>query len=216
MAIKKKRSGKDVSDTEITIAHAAPLKSKNTKDSTTKTVKKKKKKRTVEGAQKKIARTKDKISQELAEIEQMPVNPGEKEYVAEYLLMFSKLQRIARKMEKQCLEKPNPRDLYALSTLYSQQREVIADIRAVTDLSGQVEMLIDGVLQPMVKSVGQNLLDSYYQMRKLISEIAKPEEKKFALGKLDELVKDQGMFLQQSYASSVEHISTILLGDKKK
>lgn len=39
------------------------------------------------------------------------------------------------------MEKPNSRDVYALFTLYSQQREVIADIRTMSDLSEQANML---------------------------------------------------------------------------
>jgi len=139
----------------------------------------------------------------------------EQEHLEEYLHMFRKLRRLIRKAERDCLESNNPRGYYAVCTLYSAQREVIADIRAISDASGQVKYLDDHVLQPLTRSVGQNLLDVYYQVRKLIIETSNPKDTQFAISKHEELIKEQGRFLQASYQEYLIKTSKYLLGETK-
>lgn len=174
----------------------------------------KKKPRTVESAKNKIAVLQQQLptsEQEL--LEMVPAaSSQEKQQIDEYLHMFRRLSKLIRKAEKQCMKSGQSRDYYALCTLMSQQREVIADIRSVTDMSGQVDQLDTNVLQPMSRSIGQNMLDVFYMLRKLIIEVSKPEETQFALSKLNEITTEQGKYLQMQYQDAVGKVGKIMLG----
>ena len=176
--------------------------------------KKKKKPKSLEGAKKKQAKLQAAITEELAMIENLPpvATSQEQQQLEEYLHMFRKLAKLIRKAEKQCMKSGQSRDYYALCTLMSQQREVISDIRAVSDMSGQVAQLETNVLQPMARSIGQNMLDSFYQIKALIVSTCKPEEVQFALGKLNDVTTEQGKFLQSQYQNAIERMSQIMLG----
>lgn len=196
---------------------AEPKKKKKTELATSseeKVKKKKKKKGSLEVAKKKQAKLQAAITEELAMIENLPpvASTQEQQQLDEYLHMFRKLAKLIRKAEKQCMKSGQSRDYYALCTLMSQQREVIADIRAVSDMSGQVAQLESNVLQPMARSIGQNMLDGFYQMKALIVNVCKPEETQFALNKLNEVTTEQGKFLQAQYQNAVERVSQIMLG----
>lgn len=205
---KKAHAAPEVSDRDTELAGSAAL---GTAVSTK--VKKKKGPRTVEGAKTKIRRLRQGIPTEEELIAELPqVASQEQEHLDEYLHMFRKLKRLIRKAEKDCLESNNPRGYYAVCTLYSAQREVIADIRSVSDMSTQVKHLEEHVLQPMIRSLGQNLLDSFYQVRKLLIETTRPAETQFALSKYEELTKEQGKYLQSVYAEANDKITKFMLG----
>jgi hypothetical protein len=136
----------------------------------------------------------------------------EREHVREYVRMFKRLRSLAKKLERDCLEQSGGRGVYALCTVYSQQREVIADIRTLTDLSGQVQMLDEQVLQPFTRSVGQQVLNVYYQLRRLITETTEKKQTQFALDKLEEITKDLSSVLQSQYEESSVRVSDLLMG----
>lgn len=210
MAIAKKAKS-------VKIDHAAPeapkKKKKLSAESSEVEPKKKKKKASVEGAKRKKEKLEAAISTDLATLENLPAaSSQEKEQLDEYLHMFRKLAKLIRKAEKQCMKSGQSRDYYALCTLMSQQREVIADIRSVSDMSGQVNQLDANMLQPMARSIGQNMLDGFYQIRKLIMECSRPEETQFALSKLNEITQEQGKFLQSQYENANGKIQQIMLG----
>lgn len=204
--MKSKKKARRVDSEEIVITHAPAGKTK-----------KKKKKRTVEGATSKLERRTDKLNSALREIDieeiARNVHPGEREVLEEYVWLFNKVGRLIRRTEKRALKSGQSRDIYALSTLISQQREIIADIRTLSDMSGQIEMFKHQVLQPMSSSLAQNLLDSYYQLRRLIMEVVKPKETQFALGKLEAIVKEMSKFLQVQYQESSGRVDQLLSGE---
>ena len=176
-------------------------------------VAKTKKKRSVASAKRKAER----LSKDLPtvvelekEVADFSANPQEQEHLAEYLFMFRTLKRLCRKSRAQSIRSGQSRDYYAYCTLLSQQREVIADIRSTSDLSQQVHILDENVLQPMVRSIGQNLLDSFYQMRKLITETSDVKQTQFALKKQDEIMKEQGKYLQMMYVKALDQINSAL------
>lgn len=214
MALKKKEP-KSKSVSVDYAAPDAPKKKKSLSSASLVVVEtpKKKKKGSVEGAKKKKDKLQAAITTDLALIENMPMaSSQEKEQLDEYLHMFRKLAKLIRKAEKQCMKSGQSRDYYALCTLMSQQREVIADIRSVSDMSGQVAQLDTNMLQPMARSIGQNMLDGFYQIRKLIIETCRSEETQFALGKLNEITNEQGKYLQSQYSLANEKVSQIMLG----
>jgi hypothetical protein len=208
---KKKKLSAESSESEPKKKKKKP--SLETSESEPKKKKKKTEKGSLEGAKRKKEKLQAAIATDLALIENLPaVNSQEKAQLDEYLHMFQQLAKLIRKSEKECMKSGNQRDYYALCTLMSQQREVIADIRSVSDMSGQVTQLDQNLLQPMTRSIGQNMLDGFYQIRKLIMESTRPEETQFALTKLNEITQEQGKFLQNQYATASEKIQQIMLG----
>lgn len=214
-----KKTKKPLKNESVTVDYSeAPkkksLKSKSSEDGGEKKALKKKKPRTIESAKNKIAVIQQQLptsEQELLDL--VPAaSSQEKQQIDEYLHMFRKLSKLIRKAEKQCMQTGQSRDYYALCTLMSQQREVIADIRSVTDMSGQVEQLDQNVLQPMSRSIGQNMLDTFYQLKKLLVDVSKPTETQFALAKLNEITTEQGKFLQLQYSDARDKVSKIMLG----
>ena len=179
---------------------------------------KKKKKRSPDVASAKVERRKKRLNEALADLdlEALTKNarPGEREYIDEFVWMFNRIGRLIRATEKRALKSGQSKDIYALSTLISQQREIIADIRTLADLSGQILMVKDMVLQPFVGAVGQNLLDGYYQMRTLVTNTSKPDQTQFALKQLDKIVQEQGKFLQIQYHNGIGQIERVFSGEE--
>ncbi len=170
----------------------------------------------VSKAKKKVAKLREEIPESI-EVEVMDAmstaSSQEKQHLEEYLHMFKRLRKLIRKAEKTCLtEGSNSREYYALCALYSQQREIIADIRSVSDMSGQVASMDANVIRPLISSTGQNVLDSMFQIRKIIIECSAKDKTQDALHKLELITNEQGKFLQGQYASSIEKVSSILLG----
>jgi hypothetical protein len=200
---------KSKEDAEINITQTKVT----SKSKSTSTSKKTKKPRTVERAKKKIKKRQDFIDANDHIIEQLEHSPNaEQEHLREYIYIYKSLKKLVRKSKMQALKSGQSRDYYSYCTLVSQQREVIADIRTIADLSGQVQMLIEQALQPMASQLGQVIVNSFYQQRKLITETVKEKEVQFALKKLDEITGDTSKALQMYYEQAAMRINEILVG----
>jgi hypothetical protein len=141
----------------------------------------------------------------------MPIPPDqEKECLDEYLHMFKTLQDMVRVGEQKYLESKATREVYALMTMYSQLREVIADIRSVTDMSSHAENIIQSIVQPAISSIAQAMVDAFYHVRILVRSIAKDEEVQYGVKKIDDIMRDQGLMLQNQYTHLSDRISETL------
>lgn len=140
-------------------------------------------------------------------------NPAsrENEHYTEYLHLYTTLQEMVRIGEEQYLEKKQTRDVYALMAMYSQLREVIADIRTITDSGEQAQMLVEEVLQPLISSITQLTIDSFYHLKMLVREIAKDKEIQYGLKKLDNIMRDHGKFIQDQYQRSSEKLFDMMV-----
>jgi len=215
MAIKSKKAISKVSTEEIAITTqktASGLKSSTPKAPQEPV---KRKKSAVGKARAKLKRRKAEIAQDeqlFQELEAKVISTDEQEYTSEYMFVYRKLKRLVRKAEKQAMLSGKSQDYYAVCTLISQQREVIADLRAVSDLSGQVQMLLEAAVQPMVSSIGQVLVDSFYQQRRLLMETSREKETQFALKKLNEITGEVSKALQIYYEQAAQKVYEVLVG----
>lgn len=202
---KKKRSV----PLELELADFGPKKRKSRKD---------RDKRTPEMARKKFDIKKKKLDDALDDIDieklARNIKPGERDYLEEYVWMFNRVGRLIRAAEERAFTSGQAKDIYALNVLINQQREIIADIRTLTDMSGQMIMIRDMVLQPLSSALAQNLLDSYYQLRRLTSETSLPKETQFALGKLEEVTREMSKFIQIKYNESVDVLERVMSGQE--
>jgi hypothetical protein len=125
----------------------------------------------------------------------------------EYMHMFKSLQKNIRALEKDLKYSRSTRNIYALIGLYNEQREVIADIRAVSDYTENINRIMVSVIQPLFSSVTQSNLDIFYHIRKLVIETAKDDQTQYALKRLEDLMREQARYLQDRY----EHTNTQLV-----
>jgi DNA-directed RNA polymerase len=158
----------------------------------------------------------DSINKEAKTLRSKRVLTAEERFKLEYDRMLRYNSRIIQRLNTQMEKNLSSRDVYALSTIMSQQREVINDLRAIADLSQQVELIYNQAVNPFISDITQLTTDIYYQLRKLITETSKPKETQFALSQLDELIKHFGTGLHSSHGSLRDSIGSILLGPKEK
>lgn len=135
----------------------------------------------------------------------------EKEYLDEYVRMFRQLKVMIEMCEKRYMSSSTSKEVYAMMTMYSQLREIIADIRSVTDMSSHAESLIHGAVQPSIFSVAQYLVDMFYQIRVLIRDIAREDQVQTGMHKIDEMMRDSGIVLQDEYEKAATKIREILV-----
>lgn len=140
------------------------------------------------------------------------VEANNDEHLAELIKMFKRNQYLCRQLETRCREKLETRDLYALMQMFSQQREIIADIRACSDLSQQANLIIDGALKPMGQELLANINALFYQLRNLLKETTDPKQTQFAQRELERVVKDFGSLTQTAYETAESKINQTLLG----
>lgn len=134
----------------------------------------------------------------------------------QYETMLRYNARLIRRLNTQLDGSLTSRDIYALSTLMSQQREVIADLRSISDLSGQVELLQRHVMGPLIGETAQHLTDLYYQLRRLLAEVSEKKHTQFALNQVDELVRQVGLGLKKTHSDATQKIAEIMLGPVEK
>lgn len=127
-----------------------------------------------------------------------------------YADMFINLTKIIEQTEERCLVSERTTDIYALMQLYNQLREVIADIRAVTDFGDQANRLIQDVLRPFAFDVGQNMMDIMSSLSRDLRKIMSSDGYK-SMDKLStEYTKEHGRFLQQCYMRATDQINAVL------
>ena len=157
-----------------------------------------------------------KIVDSLQKRQQGAKTPGEREILREYIHIFKTLRQVIRDCEARMLNAGSSRDAYALCTLYSQMREVIADIRTISDLSEQVLMLGDTVLTPYKSNLIQNVTDAFYQMRKMVQEVVPKKEQKFAEDAVARIFSDLGMAIDVSHTEANNTLQQTLAGGEEK
>lgn len=142
----------------------------------------------------------------------LPAEGSNDEFDRQYRAMFDKLQQIIEIFEENMLSgTPNGRDVYALSTLYSQMREVIADMRSAKDVSAQIQELEAKAYGAFLQSVGQNFVAIYYKLSKDIRTFVKDKEARHQLlGELDGIIKDESDKITGNYQLMLERVRTVL------
>ena len=131
--------------------------------------------------------------------------------------MFFKLRSIAKRLEEEALdETKSPAKLvYSLSTIYSQQREVIADIRSVQDMGAQLQSIDMEVFDPLRRNLTNNLTSVMYQFKSLLSNVCKEGEMQFALTTLTSLMTDLGSGLDDATTTASLKMQQVLMPEEQ-
>uniref|UniRef100_S5VME5 Uncharacterized protein n=1 Tax=Pseudomonas phage PaBG TaxID=1335230 RepID=S5VME5_9CAUD len=192
--------------------------------------KKKKLKQATLSTEEKRAKKKDKLEREpatskqlakmerrkaklLDDLETLPVpsDHGD-EFDHQYRGMFDNLRTITALFEEKMLSNPTGRDVYALSTLYSQMREVIADIRSAKDVTSQIHELESKAYSSFLTMVGQTYIDTFFKMQKDIRMYVKDTDAQSQLiASLQGVCKDQADKIQIGYGAMLDRVRTVLM-----
>jgi nucleotide-binding universal stress UspA family protein len=183
---------------------------------------KKKKKLVIEGeckavatipkaeADKKIAKKKAKAIAAIEEYANIPESGDE--FDNQYRAMFENAVDLAQRLEQQMAERVNSRDVYALNTLYSQIRELIADMRSTRDVTQIVSELQRRACDPFVKLMGQVIIDMFFAMQSNISALVKNNDiREELIKKLQNLAADQGARVQDEYGKMLDQVRNVLM-----
>lgn len=180
----KKKLKQNTEEAELSLKSKSKKKKSYEKDDEPK--KKKRKKKTVgellesgkvDKAQKRLAKFEAKalrvinsIQGESGTVDTLPqvVTTSESEFLGEYGRIYTNLQTIMRKLENSMLDPEkayvSSKDIYALSTLYSQMRETIGDMRSIKDMQAQADSLSLHILEPLKSSSGEALVGLYFKI----------------------------------------------------
>lgn len=155
---------------------------------------------------------------------ELTVAPTEQDNLAQYKKMFLRSARIARRLERQMLlpdedGKIRPivrNDVLSLSTMYSQMREIIADLRTLTDMTAQVDMICSGPIKGFKASCGQLLMNFYYQQSQLLKDNLPKDKVQPCLATLQKLSEDIGAGLDAYEAQANEKVAQLLLAPSEE
>lgn len=204
----KKKRKKRVSEEEV------PKKKKKSGTLTTEEKRTKKTKAEREPAtSKQLAKMERRRAKMERELEKLP-DPAEHgdEFDHQYRGMFDNLRTITALFEEKMLDNPSGRDVYALSTLYSQMREVIADIRSSKDVTSQIHELESKAYSAFLTMVGQTYIDTFFKMQKDIRMYVKDTDAQSQLiASLQGVCKDQADKIQIGYGAMLDRVRTVLM-----
>ena len=159
---------------------------------------------------KKTAKKRAQMVEAIEEFVTLP--PPVDEYDAEYRRMFENSVGLAQRLEEQMEERIYNRDVYALNTIYSQVREIIADLRATRDISAQIAELESVVLGPYHRTVGQALTEILFHVEGSIRKHVKDRDVQTEIvKKLKDTIYETATSLQEEYGNTVERSRKVLL-----
>lgn len=161
-------------------------------------------------AKEKVAGKKAKAIKAIEEFALLP-DTGD-EFDSQYRDMFENSVELASRLELQMVEHNiKSSDVYALNSLYSQIRELIADMRATKDIGQQISELEQAALNPFTKQVGQFILDLYFSMQSNISAAVKDRDiREDLLRKLGDAAADAGTRAQSEHALMLDKVRKVL------
>jgi hypothetical protein len=204
---KKRKSLKDKLEKETKKSKIKKEKPERITESKSKKEKpKRKKKKSSKELMKKAEKASGQISALEAQLVEAQNDPTirESEQFQEYFEMFNSLKVIARVIEKRCKESAQSKDIYALMQLYNQMREVIADIRTLRDIAGVAELLRDEVIDPLMQSSANELVQLNQALRQFILKTIEGDSALAIVNKLNDLSANAGDALHEAYGNAID------------
>lgn len=122
----------------------------------------------------------------------------DQEQMQEYFMMFHQLKTIARRFEVKS-KQGSSKDVYALMKIYDQMREIIADLKALKDISQIADKLQQDVLIPYSRIVVAELSNIRASTLKAGNRLLAPENQKAFQEALDSAVIGASQKLEEGY-----------------
>lgn len=161
-------------------------------------------------ALKKKAKGKQQVMEAVEVFVELP--PVVDEFDAESRRIFENLISLAGRFEEQMEDRIYNKDVYALNVIYSQIREVIADLRATRDISAQIAELESIVMRPYQMVVAQSLTDLYFHIDGAVSKFVKDSDMRLEIQKkLKNTLAECADNLQSEYGLALDRARKVLL-----
>lgn len=99
------------------------------------------------------------------------------------------------------------RSMYALNALVNQSREIMNDIRMVSNNDKTVEFLIEQALMPGMKLIMQHILNDFSNLKSIIKEQIPSSKAKAINLEINKMLKAQGMLMEDMRKGLQEKIN---------
>lgn len=192
-----------------------PIKKRKVKKIDPDTPKKKKKAptRDMASVEKRVKKKKSDVEVMEKQFDELVDGIQDSAQLEEYVHMFKKLQKISRTCEKKYLKDKQSRDIYPLMQIYNQMREIIADLKALKDVSIQVGQFNEEVLNPFATLSAQAVMDFFQGTKVSMQKYVDPQNMELFLADMQKLAKAAGVSINLGYQNSIESSSVILSGN---
>ncbi|AXG67223.1 hypothetical protein HOU09_gp179 [Dickeya phage vB_DsoM_AD1] len=171
------------------------------KENAVEVIKKKKKKKEKKSLSTDVAALEGQFLEAMAEVPD--VIRQENDQIAEYMTMFKQCQSMARICEEQYKKSKQSRDIYALMQLYNQMREIIADLRALRDVSQLAEILNAEVMGPFAESAGTILVGVFHQINAWNKKNLPVEMIAGANNQTETIIRNAAKDIEQAYQAGL-------------
>lgn len=136
----------------------------------------------------------------------------DREQMEEYFIMFRKLQKIARRFEEKSIL-GSSKDVYALMKVYDQMREIIADLKALKDVSELADRMQGDILQPFARVTIQELSGLRSNVIKTATRMLPSDKIEEFNAELDSYIVMASQNLETGYESARDAIVAIYSED---
>lgn len=154
------------------------------------------------------------IEQGQALIERMEdsVFDQNREQFEQYRAMFDNLVDIANTCLTRYEDNKQTREIYALMKVYDQLREVIADMKALQDVSDYLSNIDENVLRPLSTAAADQLMDLLRSLNTKANSILSPDQAAALMDHMKKQSKNTGLKLKEAYNASLSNARKILVG----
>jgi hypothetical protein len=137
--------------------------------------------------------------------------------IEQYADMFERSVRIANIFEAKLLnpgegKDAQSKDVYALLKVYTEIREIIADMKALQDVNEYTSRLDEDVLKPFSRGNAAILLGFIRNIERHAKKFLKPEDSKSIIELLSRIGKHAGVDMQGLYAVAKEQTHKAIVG----
>lgn len=150
--------------------------------------------------------------QELIERMEDSVFDQNREQFEQYRAMFDNLVDIANTCLTRYEDSKQTREIYALMKVYDQLREVIADMKALQDVSDYLSNIDENVLRPLSTAAADQLMDMLRSLNTKANSILNPEQAAALMDHMKKHSKNTGLKLKEAYNASLSNARKILVG----
>ena len=134
----------------------------------------------------------------------------EDEQFTVYYTMFKSVKKLSRKAAKTAMVSPTGRNIYPLIQLYNQLRDLVADIRALKNITELTYQIDDDVLVPYTQQTSAIFMEYYQSVRDLMNKDVPQEKLERNTTELKKITKQSGVSLQAAYATALQKTNYVL------
>ena len=127
-----------------------------------------------------------------------------------YYTMFKSVKKLSRKASKTAMASPTGRNIYPLIQLYNQLRDLVADIRALKNITELTYQIDEDVLVPYTQQTAAIFMEYFQSVRDLMNKDVPQEKIERNTVELKKITKQSGVALQSAYATALQKTNHVL------